>query len=88
MGSRALRSQGEDETVMFPPPYCPRCRGLMYSVSYGHWGHPQDAQTGRAWNCIHCGEMIDPVIVANRRLHEPEATRKCRARLSGSDTKP
>jgi len=42
---------------------CPRCRGtITYDKFYGSheqfWG----------WKCLICGEIIDPVILANRQL--------------------
>jgi hypothetical protein len=42
---------------------CPRCRGtVIYEKFYGFeepfWG----------WKCLLCGEIIDPVILANRQL--------------------
>ncbi|MHB8482664.1 MAG: hypothetical protein ACYDBV_08030 [Nitrospiria bacterium] len=47
---------------------CARCRGLMVS------GLTVD-EGGRAalyiWRCIPCGEIIDPVILFNRRC-QPE----------------
>jgi len=42
---------------------CPCCGGaLTYEKFYGHdeqfWG----------WKCLFCGEILDPVILANRQL--------------------
>jgi hypothetical protein len=42
---------------------CPRCSGtIAYDKFYGSheqfWG----------WKCLICGEIIDPVILANRQL--------------------
>ncbi|MCK9392984.1 MAG: hypothetical protein M0Q01_15625 [Syntrophales bacterium] len=42
---------------------CLRCRGAMvYDKFYGRheqfWG----------WKCLICGEIVDPVILANRQL--------------------
>jgi len=41
---------------------CPRCRGPLtsekfYGVCEAFWG----------WKCLLCGEVIDPVILENRR---------------------
>lgn len=42
---------------------CFRCRGaLTYEKFYGN----DDAFWG--WKCLICGEIIDPVILANRQL--------------------
>ena len=40
---------------------CPRCRGLMVA----EWC--QDLSDYRAQRCVQCGEVIDPVILQNRR---------------------
>ena len=48
---------------------CPRCSGLMVD----EWS--QDLSDYRAQRCVQCGEMIDPVILHNRRaLYGPMAT--------------
>ncbi len=43
---------------------CPRCGGKMilekYYTSFGSWF---------GWHCIFCGEIIDPLILANRKEH-------------------
>lgn len=42
---------------------CSRCNGLMvYLKFYGD----QDQFWG--WNCIFCGEIVDPVILENREF--------------------
>jgi hypothetical protein len=41
---------------------CIRCNGTMiYDTSYG----PHEQFWG--WKCLMCGEIIDPVILANRQ---------------------
>jgi len=40
---------------------CPRCSGLMVSEWY------QDLSDYRAQRCVQCGEIVDPVILQNRR---------------------
>jgi len=42
-----------------PDPACPRCLGLMIL----EWLF----ETGRAWRCVNCGAVVDPVIAENRR---------------------
>jgi hypothetical protein len=42
---------------------CPRCRGaVIFDKFYSHheqfWG----------WKCLICGEIVDPLILENRRL--------------------
>ena len=41
---------------------CPRCSGLMVA----EWC--QDLSDYSAQRCVQCGELIDPVILENRRL--------------------
>ena len=40
---------------------CPRCSGLMVA----EWC--EDLSNYRAQRCLQCGEVIDPVILQNRR---------------------
>lgn len=42
---------------------CPRCRGLSVATRFGtgYWW----AFDG--WLCLNCGDVIDPVILTNRR---------------------
>ena len=42
--------------------HCPRCGGLMVA----EWC--QDLSNYSAQRCVQCGELIDPVILENRRL--------------------
>ncbi|MFY9270786.1 MAG: hypothetical protein WAO55_13675 [Candidatus Manganitrophaceae bacterium] len=46
---------------------CPRCGGLMSPEHFinraeggGDWAYP-------AWRCVYCGEVIDSLILLNRR---------------------
>ncbi len=46
---------------------CTRCQGFMvphdcYNLLDG--GHPTHIQ---AWRCVMCGDLVDPIILANRR---------------------
>jgi hypothetical protein len=43
---------------------CPRCSGLMVA----EWC--QDRSDYTAQRCVQCGEVIDPVILQNRRQYE------------------
>ncbi|MGB4068694.1 MAG: hypothetical protein WBK08_11740 [Nitrospira sp.] len=51
------------------PITCRRCHGLMYPIDpldpmdVIQGGKPDDI---RAWRCVTCGELIDPVIMQNR----------------------
>ncbi len=47
---------------------CPKCKGRMYSEKYYDFVRAFDA-----WKCSVCGEVVDPVILANRtrsKTHE------------------
>jgi hypothetical protein len=41
---------------------CPRCGGLMVA----EWCQDLSGYSGQ--RCVQCGELIDPVILQNRRL--------------------
>lgn len=56
----------EGDRTTSRPTRCPRCQGLMVFVRYEDWGSTTNAQTLFAWDCVQCGEVIDPVILANR----------------------
>jgi hypothetical protein len=47
---------------------CQRCDGIMVSEEF--YGL-DDVFSG--WRCIFCGEIIDPVILKNRRIQKPRA---------------
>ena len=55
-------------------PSCPRCGGLMSAERFSDFRD----QTGQfhfsGWRCLACGEVLDPVILANRRLPSRLAT--------------
>lgn len=44
---------------------CPKCTGFM--TYFKHYGFGTDlAGTFYGWHCLCCGEILDPVIIANR----------------------
>ncbi len=44
---------------------CPKCEGLM--TNFKHYGFGTDlVGSFYGWHCLCCGEILDPVIVANR----------------------
>ena len=52
---------------------CPRCSGLMVA----EWC--EDLSDYIAQRCVQCGELIDPVILQNRRLPYGNTSRRvCR----------
>lgn len=46
---------------------CERCQGLM--VQDDSFDLCESERRLAVWRCVLCGEMVDPVIVANRRRH-------------------
>ena len=46
---------------------CPRCGGLMVS----EWGADLMGNIGQ--RCVQCGELVDSVILENRRLQQTRA---------------
>jgi len=49
------------------PNRCRRCGGFVIPVRYSDWASDTVEQTFRAWKCVACGDVIDPVIATNRR---------------------
>jgi hypothetical protein len=67
--------------------HCGRCRGLMYRIELRDWGGSKGQDGCDALQCIACGDIIDPVIVKNRRCSEQSPrvrrkTRECRRRVA------
>lgn len=47
--------------------HCGRCHGLMYRILLRDWGGSRGQDGCDALQCIACGDIIDPVIMRNRR---------------------
>ena len=47
--------------------HCERCHGLMYRILLRDWGGSRGQDGCDALQCIACGNIIDPVIMRNRR---------------------
>ncbi len=60
----------EHETHDHQPAQCPRCGGFLIPVRYSDWARDTVEQTSRAWKCVSCGDVTDPVIATNRRRSE------------------
>lgn len=46
---------------------CPRCGGLMsHERMMGEEGSMAPGSYFEGWRCVHCGEVIDPLILFNR----------------------
>ena len=71
----------EAELVAFRPDACFRCGGFLVLERYEDEGSTTSAQAFLAWHCVQCGEVIDPVIVANRGPNRPARIKHSRARL-------
>lgn len=50
---------------------CSRCKGLMHAEEFRDWQCGMKADRFRAFRCLLCGEIVDPVIVQNR-LNTPQ----------------
>ncbi|MGB0909936.1 MAG: hypothetical protein ACPGYT_06195 [Nitrospirales bacterium] len=48
---------------------CPRCNGVMVSDRFEDVADEAGAMKFSGWRCITCGEILDPVISANRQSH-------------------
>jgi hypothetical protein len=57
---------------------CPRCAGLMMSYDLAELRHFAQPVEVNCWRCLMCGEILDPVIIANRQSRP--STRADRAR--------
>jgi hypothetical protein len=51
------------------PMVCPRCKGIMIQDKFGDVADESGAMYFSGWRCITCGEILDPVIFANRQHH-------------------
>jgi hypothetical protein len=58
---QAINTDTGDWTRIHGRDRCPRCRGLMVA----EWC--EDLSDYSAQRCVQCGELIDPVIMLNRR---------------------
>jgi len=45
---------------------CPRCKGNMISEHFEDISDDTGQITFHGFRCINCGEVIDPVVIANR----------------------
>jgi hypothetical protein len=68
-GATTVSKFGEEVSVM----ECVRCRGLMVEDRFVDLVESGQAAFG-GWRCLVCGNITDPVIVANRQ--QPPTPRK------------
>jgi hypothetical protein len=45
---------------------CPRCKGIMVYDVFEDFQDDTGLLSFDGWRCILCGEIVDPVIAANR----------------------
>lgn len=66
---------------------CARCQGLMVTIRLEDAGHMTSRQSLSGWQCLMCGEVIEPGIAANRiGHHEPGRDRTRPRYLAGADS--
>lgn len=53
---------------------CGRCCGLLCRIQLRDWGGSRGQDGCDALQCIACGDIIDPVIVKNRRRSSRPST--------------
>jgi hypothetical protein len=59
---QSMKAEAGDWLRIHSRDRCPRCSGLMVA----EWC--EDLSDYTAQRCVQCGELIDPVILENRRL--------------------
>jgi hypothetical protein len=64
-----------------PAMRCPRCASCMVREPFEDLRDDTGALYFYGWRCLGCGEIIDPVILANRRNKPAPMESKTRKRL-------
>ena len=64
IGDRSITARGWSSPHVRSTDGCPRCGGLMVH----EWG--ADLMSHASQRCVLCGELIDSVILENRRLQQ------------------
>ena len=49
---------------------CPRCQGLMREDHFYDCEGTYGSMWMKGWRCLNCGHAADPIMEANRRLHQ------------------
>ena len=57
---------------------CERCNGLMVIQRFGDLLDDSGRMFFNAWRCISCGEVVDAVILGNRRRRPAPSTHRNR----------
>ncbi len=53
---------------------CPRCHSLMVEETFVDLRTTFSMASFTGWRCVVCGEIVDPVILQNRRHHPRSST--------------
>lgn len=78
-----MEIHGTPEPISTPPPghhTCPRCGGLLLAQHYIDLLDDTGQIDITAWHCTMCGEVLDPVILKNRRSPPPNLLYGTKAR--------
>lgn len=49
---------------------CLRCQGLMVSIRLEDAGSSASYEAFSGWQCLLCGEVLEPGMAANRKAHQ------------------
>lgn len=60
---------------------CPRCTGHMVYESFDDIRDDTGSLSFYGWRCLLCGEILDPIILSNRRNKPQPFESKTRKRL-------
>jgi hypothetical protein len=67
-GNRSIMARDWSSPLVRSTDRCPRCDGLMVH----EWG--TDPMENAGQRCVQCGELVDSVILENRRLQHAGAS--------------
>jgi hypothetical protein len=59
---------------------CPKCDSIMGVDRYVDLLDDQGIITVEAWRCVICGQVMDPVMLANRIARPKPVVSRCRRR--------
>ena len=60
---------------------CPRCTGQMVYESFQDLRDDTGSLSFCGWRCLFCGEILDPIILSNRKNKPQPFESKTRKRL-------
>ena len=47
---------------------CPKCGGVMSFSKFMSLSNEEMPWSYEGWRCVYCGEIIDPLILLNRKM--------------------